>query len=96
MASQEPDRWRALGALLRPDARRWSFVAFVIGIGAALAVVAPLVIRRIIDEASNGTTAERVTQLAIVYLAIAFAMQAIAVWVSWLATTAAWQTTNEF
>jgi ATP-binding cassette subfamily B protein len=96
VGSEEPDRWSALGALLRPDARRWGLVAFVIGIGAALAVVAPLVIRRIIDEASNGTTAERVTQLAVVYLLIALAMQAIAVWVSWLATTSAWQTTNEF
>jgi ABC-type multidrug transport system fused ATPase/permease subunit len=94
--SEKPDRWRALGALLRPDATRWGFVALVIALGAALAVIAPLVVRRIIDEAADGTTAARVTQLALVYLAIAVAMQAIAVLVAWLATMSAWHTTNEF
>ncbi|MDX2381392.1 MAG: ABC transporter ATP-binding protein [Acidimicrobiia bacterium] len=96
METEKPARWRALGALLRPDAARWGVVALVIALGATLAVIAPLVVRRIIDEASDGTTAARVTQLAFVYLAIAVAMQAIAVLVAWLATTAAWHTTNQF
>jgi ABC-type multidrug transport system fused ATPase/permease subunit len=91
-----PDRWRALGALLRPDARRWGVLALVVALGSALGVVGPLVVRRIVDEAADGTTAARVAQLAVVYLAIAVAMQAIAVFVSWLATKTAWHTTNEF
>ncbi len=94
--SEKPDRWRALGALVRPDAGRWGLVALVVAVGSALAVIAPLIVRRIIDETGEGTTAARVTQLAFAYLAIAIAMQAVAVVVSWLATTSAWQTTNEF
>jgi ABC-type multidrug transport system fused ATPase/permease subunit len=93
---KKPDRWRALGALLRPDASRWVLVALVIALGSALAVVGPLIVRRIIDEATDGTTAGRITQLAIAFLVVAIAMQAVAVLASWMATTSAWHTTNEF
>jgi ABC-type multidrug transport system fused ATPase/permease subunit len=93
---EKPDRWRALGALLRPDASRWVLVALVIALGSALAVVGPLIVRRIIDEATDGTTAGRITQLAIAFLVVAIAMQAVAVLASWMATTSAWHTTNEF
>lgn len=93
---EKPDRWRALGALLRPDASRWVLVALVIALGSALAVVGPLIVRRIIDEATEGTTTGRITQLAIAFLVVAIAMQAVAVLASWMATTSAWHTTNEF
>jgi ABC-type multidrug transport system fused ATPase/permease subunit len=88
-------RWRALGALLRPDAWRWVGLGVLVAIGSALTIAGPLVVRRIVDTAAEGTTASAITRLAVVFLTIAVAAQAIAVLVAWLATVAAWRTTND-
>lgn len=88
-------RWRALAALMRPDARRWAGLGVLLAISSALALAGPLVVRRIVDEAEGGTTAGRITRLALVYLAIAIGAQLINVAVSWFATVTAWRTTNQ-
>jgi ATP-binding cassette subfamily B protein len=62
--------------------------------GSALAIAGPLVIRRVIDDASEGAGAGAIARLAVVYLVIAVAAQLLAVVVVWLATIAAWRTTN--
>lgn len=95
MESSPTSRWRALAGLLRSDARRWVVLALVIALGAAMAVGGPLVVRRIVDEAADGTTAGRIAQLATLYLLLALAMQVVAVTIAWLATTSAWHTTND-
>jgi ABC-type multidrug transport system fused ATPase/permease subunit len=88
-------RWRALGALLRPDVWRWVGLGVLVAIGSALTIAGPLVVRRVVDTAADGTTAGEVTRLALVFLAIAACAQFIAVVVAWLATVAAWRTTND-
>jgi ATP-binding cassette, subfamily B, bacterial len=88
-------RWRALGALLRPDAGRWAGLGALVAIGSALTIAGPLVVRRIVDTAADGTTASEVTRLALVFLAIAAVAQLFSVIVAWLATVAAWRTTND-
>jgi ATP-binding cassette, subfamily B, bacterial len=93
--STSPSRWRALAALLRPDAWRWVGLGVLLALSSAMALAGPLVVRRIVDEARDGTTAERITHLALVYLAIAIAAQLINVAVSWFATVTAWRTTNQ-
>ena len=88
-------RWRALGALLRPDVWRWVGLGALVAIGSALTIAGPLVVRRVVDTAADGTTAAEITRLALVFLGIAACAQFIAVVVAWLATVAAWRTTND-
>ena len=87
-------RWRALGALLRPDVWRWVGLGALVAVGSALTIAGPLVVRRVVDTAAGGTTAGEITRLALVFLGIAACAQFIAVVVAWLATVAAWRTTN--
>lgn len=88
-------RWRALVALLRPDALRWAGLGALIAASAALALGGPLVVRTIVDEAARGVTTDRIVRLGLVYLAIAVVAQFITVVVSWAATVTAWRTTNQ-
>ncbi len=95
MASQRGSRWRALGALLRPDAWRWAGLGVLVTISSALLIAGPLVVRRIVDDAAAGTTSSQIVRLALVFLAIAIVTQLLAVIVVRSATIAAWRTTNE-
>ena len=92
-------RWRALGALLRPDARRWVGLGVLVGLSSALSLAGPLVVRRIVDVATAGVrksgTTDRIAALAVFYLVIAVAAQLITVAVAWFATVTAWRTTNQ-
>ena len=88
-------RWRALGALLRPDAWRWVGLGALVAISSALLITGPLIVRQIVDLAAEGTTSAEITRLALLFLAIAVATQILAVIVAWLATVAAWRTTND-
>lgn len=88
-------RFRALAELLRPDARRWAGLGVLVTMMSALTLCGPLVVRKIVDLATNGTTQARLTQLAVVFLLIAVATQILSVVVSWFATISAWHTTNQ-
>ena len=94
-AGETGGRWRALGALLRPDGWRWAGLGALVAVASALTIAGPLVIRRIVDTATDGTTAGEVTRLAALFLTIAVIGQLLAVVVAWLATVLAWRTTNE-
>ncbi|MCU1400675.1 MAG: HlyB/MsbA family transporter [Acidimicrobiales bacterium] len=88
-------RLRALLALLRPDSLRWTGLGVLIALSSALSLGGPLVVRRIVDLATSGTTAARMTVLAVLFLVIAVATQLISVVVAWFATITAWRTTNQ-
>ena len=92
--SRPTARWRALLALMRPDARRWVGLGALITVSSALTIAGPLVIRRIVDRAEAGTESAPLARLAVLFLLIALATQMIAVVVSWFATVTAWRTTN--
>ncbi|MEM8619502.1 MAG: ABC transporter ATP-binding protein [Actinomycetota bacterium] len=94
MAERTRARWRALGGLLRPDAWRWAGLGVLVATSAALTLAGPLVVRRIVDNAADGTDAASVARLAGLFLAIAIGAQLFAVVVAWFATVAAWRTTN--
>ena len=60
-----------------------------------LTIAGPLVVRAIVDRADRGSTAAELARLALVYLFLAIAAQAVSVLVVWFATVTAWRTTNE-
>jgi ATP-binding cassette, subfamily B, bacterial len=95
MAERSESRWSALGALLWPDRARWALLGGLVACASALMLAGPLVIRRLVDSAGAGATANAISGLAVVYLAIALLTQLVAVLVAWRATTAAWTTTNQ-
>jgi ABC-type multidrug transport system fused ATPase/permease subunit len=90
-----PSRGRALIALLRPDARRWAVLGALLGASSALALAGPLVVRAIVDSATDGADTATFVRLALLFLAIAVTTQVIAVVVIRYATITAWGTTNE-
>ena len=95
MGVPSPSRSRALLALLRPDARRWVALGMLVAVGSALMLAGPLVIRRIVDIATDGATTGEIVRLALLFLAIAIATQVLAIIVARRATATAWDTTNE-
>jgi ABC-type multidrug transport system fused ATPase/permease subunit len=88
-------RGRALVELLRPDALRWVALGAVLAAGSGLQLAGPLIVRRVVDVADAGSTTATITRLAVLFLIVALATQAVAVVVAWFATTTAWQTTNQ-
>jgi ATP-binding cassette subfamily B protein len=95
MSAPGTSRARALFALLRPDAGRWVALGVLVAVSSGLALTGPLVVRRIVDEATRSADRSTLVRLAIVFLAIALAAQVINVAVTWFATVTAWRTTNQ-
>jgi ATP-binding cassette subfamily B protein len=94
VAQTTTSRRRALTALIRPDARRWAILGVVIAAASAGALAGPLIVRRIVDEATHGTTVAEVVRLAVLFLVVAIATQVLNVVVVRSATVAAWRITN--
>ncbi|MDQ3108168.1 MAG: ABC transporter ATP-binding protein/permease [Actinomycetota bacterium] len=94
MPTTTTTHWRALAALLRPDAKRWVVLCALIASTSAGALVGPLIVRQIVDIAANGTTTAAVVRLGVVFLAVAVFTQVLGVVVVNTATRAAWRITN--
>jgi ATP-binding cassette, subfamily B, bacterial len=90
-----PSRGRALLALLRPDARRWAVLGALLAASSALTLAGPLVVRKIVDEATDGADTSTFVGLALLFLAIAVTTQVVGVVVIRYATVTAWGTTNQ-
>ena len=95
MPATTPSRGRALIALLRPDARRWVGLGALVATGSLLLLTGPLVVRQIVDRATEGADTAELVRLAVVFLVIAVVTQVVAVVVARQATIAAWRTTND-
>ncbi len=94
MAATSPSRGRALLALLRPGARHWAGLGALVGLSSALALTGPLIVKRIVDQATDGASASELALLATAFLAVAIVTQVVAVVVVRRATVTAWDTTN--
>ena len=95
MGSAASRRSRALLALIRPEAGRWVALGVMVAAGSALALAGPLVVRAIVDRATDGSTAGALRNLALLFLAIVIAAQVVQVLVARWATVTAWSTTND-
>ena len=87
MPATTPSRGRALIALLRPDARRWAGLGALVAMGSLLLLTGPLVVRQIVDRATEGADTAELVRLAVVFLAIAVVTQVVAVVVARRAAT---------
>ena len=67
----------------------------MVAAGSALALAGPLVVRTIVDRATDGSTAGALRNLALLFLAIVVAAQVVQVVVARWATATAWTTTND-
>ena len=94
MAQTTTSRRRALTALIRPDSRRWAVLGALIAAASAGALAGPLIVRRIVDEATEGTTAGDIVRLGVLFLVVAIITQVLNVVVVRSATVAAWRITN--
>lgn len=86
---------RALVRLLRPHARRWAGLAVLVAASSALLLAGPLVIRRIVDQATTGASTGELQRLALLFLAIVVVGQFVEIVVVRSATVGAWRTTNQ-
>lgn len=94
MSGNGPSQWRALAELLRPDVVRAGALGGLIALSSLGALAGPLVVRAVVDTATDGTTTGEVVRLGLLYLAIAIVTQVLAVVVVSAATKVAWRITN--
>lgn len=80
---------------MRADGRQWAALGVLVTVGSMLVLAGPLVIRRIVDRATDGAGATELRWLALGFLVIVVAAQATEVLVARAATISAWRTTNE-
>lgn len=95
MASSSHRDQRAVAQLLRPHARQWIGLAVLVAAASSLMLAGPLVVRRIVDRATEGSGVSELRNLGFVFLAIVIAAQVMQVIVARSATIIAWRTTNQ-
>ena len=66
----------------------------LVAAGSGLILTGPLIVREIVDKATNGATKGELSRLAVLFLIVAIATQLINMAVAWMATITAWHTTN--
>jgi ABC-type multidrug transport system fused ATPase/permease subunit len=62
--------------------------------GSGLILTGPLIVRAIVNKATDGATQGELSRLAVLFLIVAVATQLINMAVAWMATITAWHTTN--
>ncbi len=87
--------WSLLHRYLRHQRRRVVLLAALLGVGIALQVANPQLVKVFIDRALAGEPVDRLIPLAVVFLVVAFSQQAFTVAAAWVAGHVGWNATNE-
>ncbi|MEM7093613.1 MAG: ABC transporter ATP-binding protein [Actinomycetota bacterium] len=87
--------WRAFATLLQPRSRDVWVTCVALLVAGALPLVGPILLAEFIDVMTEGGATSTLATLALAYVAIGVARQALAVVIAWLATDLAWKVTNE-
>lgn len=86
---------RLLATYLRPHRGRVVVLALVLTLAIGLQLVNPQLIKRFIDGAVAGEPAGELVPVAVAFMVIALAQQALAVWSTYLAEDVGWLATNQ-
>jgi ABC-type multidrug transport system fused ATPase/permease subunit len=95
MPDQLSRHWRATAGLIWPNRLRYGALTLAVVASNALVLAGPIILRSLIDAAAAGAQRGHLTWLAVAFLVVAVLAQAIALLVSWLATSSAWRTAND-
>jgi ATP-binding cassette subfamily B protein len=86
---------RLLATYLRPHRPRVVVLAIVLTLAIGMQLVNPQLIKRFIDGAVAGESAAELVPIAVAFMLIALAQQALAVWSTYLAEDVGWLATNQ-
>lgn len=86
--------WRATGALIRPNARRYSLLIGIVATTSLLVLAGPVLLRALIDRAADGAEVGALVTPAVAYLLVAVISQIAALVVAYYSTSVAWRTAN--
>jgi len=87
--------WKLLSAYLRHQRARTLVLAVLLFTGIGLQVLNPQIIRSFIDRATAGDNTDNLTGIAVAFMVIAVAYQALNVTATWMAENIGWTATNE-
>lgn len=87
--------YRLLVHYLRPLRARVWLLAFALLVSIALQLINPQIVRVFIDRATTGTAVDRLIPLALWFIGIAVAHQAMSLFATYLAEDLGWAATNE-
>jgi ABC-type multidrug transport system fused ATPase/permease subunit len=86
--------WDLLYDYLKPQQRRVAVLTALLLLSTALPLLGPQILRAFIDDATAGASMHRLLALAVTFIAVALATQAIAVLIAWVGETVGWHATN--
>ena len=83
-----------LRAYLRPHARGFAALTGALVVGTALPLAGPQLLRSFVDRAAAGDPTSTLVRIALAYLAVALAAQAVQIATTWWGGRLAWRVTN--
>jgi ATP-binding cassette, subfamily B, bacterial len=86
--------WQLLAGYLRPQWARVAILAAVLFAAIGLQLWSPQLLRRFIDDATAGESADRLVRLALLFIAIALVTQILLAVAKYLGETIGWTATN--
>jgi ATP-binding cassette, subfamily B, bacterial len=86
--------WNLLVAYLRPQRRSVAGLAALLGVGIALQLVNPQILRSFIDAAVAGGAPEALTMSALLFIGVALLNQVVSIGATYLGENVSWTATN--
>jgi ATP-binding cassette, subfamily B, bacterial len=87
--------WKLLRDYLRPHRAGVAVLGLLVAGGIALQLINPQLMARIIDDAVEGAEASSLVGLALLFMVLAVAQQALALGATWVGQRIGWAATNE-
>ena len=95
MRTNPRDTWSLLSTYLKPQRLRVLLLALLVLSSIGLQLASPLILRRFIDDALDGTALQTLLIIAGIYITVAITIQLIRLAETWAAEYVGWTATNE-